>query len=227
MYKEINNAPGIKFPIKVNIALPEHKRSLIIQAELGGLEFPAGEQFTKHKRQFQQDKAILFLHAHRLIRCIVDCQLVLQDSITTRHALELARSFGARVWDNSPLQMKQIPQIGAVAVRKLAVAGINSIEVLEATEAHRLETILNKQVPSGTRILANLKDFPKLRVYVRMMGKVRKTGHTPQRAVPLTPVTGLQIGTASPNQADSRDWIHQRQGSSFLSPQAYICVLSG
>lgn len=174
LYKEFNNAPGIKFPIKVNIALPEHKRSLIIQAELAGIEFPAAEQFAKHKRQFQQDKAILFSHAHRLIRCVVDCQLYLQDSVTTRHALELARSFGARVWDNSPLQMKQIPQIGAVAVRKLAVAGINSIEILEATEAHRLEMLLNKQTPFGMRILAGLKDFPKLKVSVKMMGKVRK-----------------------------------------------------
>ncbi|KAI4136004.1 MAG: hypothetical protein LQ347_000181 [Umbilicaria vellea] len=176
LYKEFNNAAGMRFPIKVNIALAEHKRSLIIQSELAGIEFPAAEQFAKHKRQFQQDKAILFSHAQRLIRCVVDCQLYLHDSVTVRHTLELARSFGARVWDNSPLQMKQIPQIGGVAVRKLAVAGINSIEILEATEAHRLELLLNKQNPFGMKILASLKDFPKLRVSVKMMGKDCRSG---------------------------------------------------
>lgn len=101
--------------------------------------------------------------------------------------------------------MKQIPQIGGVAVRKLAVAGINSIEVLEATEAHRLELLLNKQNPFGMKILASLKDFPKLRVSVKMMGKVRKIGLARQRVGLLRPMTGLQIRTASASQVFGRD----------------------
>ena len=94
--------------------------------------------------------------------------------MTTRHALELARSFGARVWDNSPYQMKQISQIGPVAIRKLAIGGINSIEALEAAEPHRIELLTSKNPPFGNRILASLKDFPKLRVSLKLMGKVRR-----------------------------------------------------
>jgi ATP-dependent DNA helicase HFM1/MER3 len=117
LYKEINRANGIKFPIKVDIALPAHKISLLIQAELGAVEFPTAEQFQKHKLPYQQDKNFVFSHVNRLIRCVIDCQIYLEDSIAARNALELARSFGARVWDNSPLQMKQVDQIGIVAVR--------------------------------------------------------------------------------------------------------------
>lgn len=146
--------------------------SLLIQSDLGGVDFPAIEQYSKHKIQFQQDKGIIWQHANRLIRCIIDCQLHLEDSVAVRHALELARSFGARVWDNSPLQMKQIDQVGIVAVRKLAAAGINSIETLEATEAHRIDTLLSKNPPFGAKLLQRLGDFPKLRVSVKMMGKV-------------------------------------------------------
>ena len=153
----------------------EHKRSLIIQSELGGVEFPTDEQYAKHKRQFVQDKATLLSASHRLISCVIDCQIKLQDAVTVRHALELARSFGARVWDNSPLQMRQIAQIGLVAIRKLGMGGINSIEALEAAEPHRIEMLLSKNPPFGNRLLANLKDFPKLRVSVKMMGKVRYT----------------------------------------------------
>ena len=171
LYKLINQASGIKFPIKVDLALHAHKRSLLIQAELGGVEFPADEQYGKHKRQYIQDKTMVFSHLNRLIRCVVDCQLHIQDSVGARHALELARSFGARVWDNSPLQMKQIPQIGQVAIRKLAMGGINSIEALETTEAHRIETLLSKNPPFGQNLLGWLKDFPKLRVSLKLMGK--------------------------------------------------------
>ena len=115
---------------------------------------------------------MLFAHAHRLIRCIIDCQIHLQDGSATRHALELARSLSARVWDNSPLQMKQVPSLGPVSVRKLVTAGINSLESLEATEAHRINMVLSKQLGFGEKILAVLQNFPKLRVSVAVMGMV-------------------------------------------------------
>ena len=172
LYQEINRANGIKYPIRVDIALPAHKRTLIIQAELGSVEYPPEKQYIHGKRQFQMDKAILFSHIHRLIRCVIDCQLHLEDATSTRNALELARSFSARVWDNSPLQLKQISQIGPAAVRKLAVSGINSIEALEATEAHRIDMIMSKHPPFGRKILDSLLGFPKLWVTIKMMGKV-------------------------------------------------------
>ncbi|KAL9612250.1 MAG: hypothetical protein Q9167_003163 [Letrouitia subvulpina] len=177
LLKAINASSGIKFPLKVDIALPTHKRSLIVQAELGGVDFPVDEQYVKFKRQYSQDKAMIFQHAHRLIRCIIDCQIHLQDAFAVRHALELARSLSAGVWDNSPHEMKQVPQIGSVAVRKLASRGISSIEALEAAEPHQIEMLLSKNPPFGSRLLANLKDFPKLRVSVKMMGKDARRDH--------------------------------------------------
>ena len=162
----------MRFPINVDIALSAQKRSIIIQSELGGIDYPTDEQYLKHRKQYQQDKAILFSHIHRLVRCVIDCQLHRQDAPAARHALELARSLGARVWDNSPLQMKQVPLIGIVAVRKLAVAGINSLEALEEADAQRIEMILSKNLGFGSKILASLKAFPKLRVSLKLIGKV-------------------------------------------------------
>jgi hypothetical protein len=176
LLKEINKDVGIKFPIKVDIALSAHKISLLIQAELGGVEFPATDLYKKHKQQYQQDKGTVFQHANRLIRCIIDCQLYLQDSVSARHALELGRSLAARVWDTSPLQLKQLEQIGNIAVRKLAGAGINSMEILENTETHKIETILQKNPPFGMRLLSKLVDFPKLRVSVKQIGKESRLG---------------------------------------------------
>jgi hypothetical protein len=171
LFKEMNKDVGIKFPIKVDIALSAHKISLLIQAELGGVEFPATDLYKKFKQQYQQDKGMVFQHVNRLIRCVIDCQLYLQDSVSARHALELGRSLAARVWDTSPLQLKQLEQIGNIAVRKLAGAGINSMEILENTEAHRIDTILQKNPPFGMRLLSKLVDFPKLRVSVKQIGK--------------------------------------------------------
>ncbi|KAJ5971903.1 uncharacterized protein N7479_001821 [Penicillium vulpinum] len=171
LYREINRDPGIRFPIKVDLALPAHKISLLLQSELGAIEYPDNEQLQKHKFTFQQDKGLVFTHVNRLIRCLIDCQIAGGDSIATCNALELARSFGAKVWDHSPLQMKQIEQVGVVAVRKLAAAGITSIEGLEWAEAHQIEMVLSKNPPFGSKLLSRLKDFPKLRVSVNMLGR--------------------------------------------------------
>ncbi|KAL9001327.1 MAG: hypothetical protein Q9169_000218 [Polycauliona sp. 2 TL-2023] len=176
LLKELNGGNGIKYPIKIDIALPEHKRSLIIQSELGGVAFPADEQFNKFKRQYQQEKNVIFNHIHRLVRCVIDCQIHLHDAVTVRHALELARGFAARVWDNSPHQMKQVPNIGPAAVRRLANGGINSLESLEEAEPHKIEMLLSKHPPFGSRIITVLKGFPKLRVSVKMAGKDLKQG---------------------------------------------------
>lgn len=175
LYKEMNKANSIKFPIKVDLAIHAHKRSLLIQAELGGVEFPSDEQYAKHKRQYNQDRTVIFSHVHRLIRCVIDCQIHRQDAVSVRSAMELARSFAARVWDNSPHQMKQLPNVGLVAIRKFVMGGINSIEALEAAEPHRIEMLLSRNPPFGQKMLANLKDFPKLRVSLRLMSKVGLT----------------------------------------------------
>ena len=115
---------------------------------------------------------------------MIDCQIHLQDAVTVRHALELARSLGARVWDNSPLEMKQIAQIGLVAIRRLAMGGINSIEALEAAEPHRIEMLMSKNPPFGNKLLATLREFPKLRVSIKMISKVKRTSLT-KREQPL------------------------------------------
>lgn len=172
LYKEINRANGIRFPIKVDVAQQAHKISLLIQSELGAVDFPPTEQFQKHKLQFQQDKALVFNHVNRLIRCITDCQIYKEDGVAVRNALTLARSLSSRAWEDSPLQMKQLDQIGIVAVRKLAGAGITSIAELESTEAQRIDMILSKNPPFGMKLLNRLADFPKLRVTIKVAGTV-------------------------------------------------------
>ncbi|KAF3896201.1 ATP-dependent DNA helicase [Trichophyton interdigitale] len=180
LYKEINKANGIKFPIKTDINLSAHKITLLIQSELGAVELPSGEQFQKHRLSFQQDKSLVFSHINRIIRCIIDCQLAHGDSVSARHALELSRSLGAKAWDDSVLQLKQIDQIGIVAVRKFASAGITNMEQLEAAEPIRIETVLSRNPPFGMKLLARVAEFPKPRVSLKEVGKDIKPGKTPR-----------------------------------------------
>ena len=136
----------------------------MIQSVLGAADVMWDGEMQKHKTQYTMEVSTVFRVVSRLVRCIIDCQISLGDSVSIRNALILERSLGARVWDDSALQMKQIPQVGVVSVRKLANAGIRSVEELECTEAHRIEVILGKNPPFGLKLLDQLKLFPKLRV---------------------------------------------------------------
>ncbi|KAI1613005.1 nucleotide-sugar transporter-domain-containing protein [Exophiala viscosa] len=176
-YREINKAPEIKFPIKVDIALQEHKILLLIQAKLGNVAIPDAENYRKHHQQHRLDKVTVFIHASRLIRCIIDCQIYRKDAVSVRNALELSRSLAAHVWDNTASQLRQVEGLGEVAVRKLASASINSIDTLINTEASRIELILGKNPPYGQTLLKKLESFPDLRVSIKETGRKLKSGH--------------------------------------------------
>ncbi|KAH7384519.1 nucleotide-sugar transporter-domain-containing protein [Pyrenochaeta sp. MPI-SDFR-AT-0127] len=163
-YKSLNKSPSIRWPIPVNLDLPAQKVSLIIQSILGSADIMWSGEMGKHKSQYTMETQLIFRNVSSLIRCIIDCQVCLGDSLSIHSALLLERSLGARAWDDSPLQMKQIEGIGVVAVRKLVNAGIRSMDDLETCEAHRIEAIIGRNPPFGLKILENVKLFPKLHI---------------------------------------------------------------
>ena len=140
--------------------------SLIVQSVLGSADIVWDGEMSKHKSQYTMETLKVFKSIGSLIRCIIDCQIALGDSISIRSALMLERSIGAKAWDDSPLQMKQIETIGVVAVRKLVNAGIKCIEDLEASKPHHIETLIGRNPPYGLRVLEKVRAFPKLRVSI-------------------------------------------------------------
>ncbi|KAI7238069.1 P-loop containing nucleoside triphosphate hydrolase protein [Hortaea werneckii] len=207
MYKDLNKNQSIKFPIAVNLDLPAHKVSLIIQSVLGAVDLPSEE--GKHRMEYQTAKSTILQHVHRLVRCIIDCQLHLNDAVTTRNALMLARSLAAQVWDDSPLHMKQLEGVGPVAVRKLAGAGIKSIGDIENSEAHRLEHILSRNPPYGAQLQERARDFPKLRVSLKIVGEpvIKKNEHVEVKMV-------AEIG-----------FLNEKIPERFQRRAIYVCLL--
>lgn len=169
VYKELNKNPSMRFPIPVNIDSTAHKVSLIIQSILGAIELPSEE--GKHQFEYAANKAIIFQHAHRLVRCIIDCQLYLKDAISARNALMLARSLGSGTWDDSPLHMMQLDNLGIVGTRKLAAGGFKSIEDIENGDPRRIEMILSRNPPHGETLQLQAKAYPRLRISMKTEGQ--------------------------------------------------------
>ncbi|KAF2786722.1 ATP-dependent DNA helicase MER3 [Melanomma pulvis-pyrius CBS 109.77] len=209
-YKNLNRSSAIRFAIPVNLASPAHKVSLMIQSVLGNANLTWDDEMQKHRSQYNMEITMIFKQASRLIRCIIDCQISLRDAVSINHALMLDRSLGARAWDDSPMQMKQIEDVGVVSIMKFISAGIRSIEDLECTEAHRIEAIMNRNPPFGMKILGRLKLFPKLRVSV----------HVQSSSITKTP-DGVNVQV----KVDV-GFMNEKPPQRFNGKPVYVCVLA-
>jgi ATP-dependent DNA helicase HFM1/MER3 len=170
-FREFNKSPFIKSPIKENISTFTHKVSLIIQIHLGGVDLPMDKEFSIIKRQFQSEKSIIFERVLRLIRCVVECKAYECDAIATCNTLELLRSIAAGYWENSTLQLRQLPAIGPAAVRKLVQSNVKTVEQLAAMDPAAIERVMSRNPPFGMKILGFVMNFPRL----TLLAEIKKT----------------------------------------------------
>ncbi|KAK6536178.1 Sec63 [Arthrobotrys megalospora] len=166
--KEINNSPSMKWPVKGDINSSAHKANILIQFEIGCMEFPTTEGLQKHRATLLQDKSLIFQHLHRLVRCICDIKLFLRDSIGCRNALELSRCIEAKVWENSPSMLLQLEGLGIVGVRKFVNNDIKSIEQLDELEPHKIEMIASRNPPYGAKLKQDIAGIPRFRLYTQV-----------------------------------------------------------
>jgi ATP-dependent DNA helicase HFM1/MER3 len=179
--REFNKSPFIKYQVKETVATTAHKVSLMIQVQLGGVEYPNEKEFNMIKRQFMVDKSVIFEKVQRLMRCVIDCKSVDEDAIATRHALDLARSLSAEIWEYSNLQLRQLQGVGPSAVRTMVSSNINSIEKLDEKDASGIERIMSKNPPYGKKMKDNLATFPRLELKSEIVGKAPfKQGRRPK-----------------------------------------------
>ncbi|KAK6538055.1 Sec63 [Orbilia ellipsospora] len=166
--KEINSSSGMKWPVRGDINCAAHKANILIQFEIGRMDFPTTEGLQKHRATLLQDKSLIFQHLYRLIRCICDIKLFHRDSISCRNALELAKCIEAKVWENSPSMLLQLEGVGAVGVRKFVNNDIRTIAQLEELETHKIEMILSRNPPFGAKLKQDISGIPRFRLYTQV-----------------------------------------------------------
>ncbi|KAK0124320.1 Sec63 [Cadophora gregata] len=170
--REFNKSPFLKFPIKENVTTTHHKVSLLIQVQLGGIEDPTDKEFFQVRRQFATDRSIVFDRIQRLIHCVIECKAYERDSVSTRHALDLARSISAGFWEYSNLQLRQLPQFGPVATRKLVSNSVSTVEQLGKMDTASIERLVSKNPPFGKKTRDVISGFPILNLTCEIVKRI-------------------------------------------------------
>jgi ATP-dependent DNA helicase HFM1/MER3 len=96
----------------------------------------------------------------RITKGLVEVAIEKKDGLTCRSALEMLRCVSARAWENDPAVLKQLHGIGEKLCATLASKGVRSIADMAKQPAHRIENILNRNPPFGTKLRDQARSIP-------------------------------------------------------------------
>ncbi|CBQ73764.1 related to HFM1-DNA/RNA helicase [Sporisorium reilianum SRZ2] len=153
--------PEIRFPPR-QIAHVADKISLLIQAQLSAINLSQLSQPAVGEASPYMDIKRIMPHATRIARAVVDIAIYRQDGTACKAALDLARSIAAEAWDGSPAMLRQIDQIGERSIKALANAGITTWQSLASTTSAKIEMILNRHPPFGSKVIAAAQSVPRI-----------------------------------------------------------------
>ena len=174
LFKEINLSPLLKYPFLTEkkqsqiIDKVSQKVSLLIQYELGGLEFPSYEGASKLHQTLVQDKFLVFRHCFRLLKCMVDTFIEKSDGTSLKNTLFLLRSLNGHCWENTPMVLRQLKTIGLVSVRRLIRHGITNLEEMGHLSDTQIEYYLNLKIGNGTKIKNDISLLPCLNIRTKL-----------------------------------------------------------
>ncbi|CAI7285667.1 BAD_collapsed_G0018220.mRNA.1.CDS.1 [Saccharomyces cerevisiae] len=174
LFKEINLSPLLKYPFLTEkkqsqiIDKVSQKFSLLIQYELGGLEFPSYEGASKLHQTLVQDKFLVFRHCFRLLKCMVDTFIEKSDGTSLKNTLFLLRSLNGHCWENTPMVLRQLKTIGLVSVRRLIRHGITNLEEMGHLSDTQIEYYLNLKIGNGIKIKNDISLLPCLNIRTKL-----------------------------------------------------------
>ncbi|CCH61075.1 hypothetical protein TBLA_0E00120 [Henningerozyma blattae CBS 6284] len=174
LYREINMSPLIKYPYLTKnqqsqiIDNRSQKVSLIIQYELGGLEFPSYQGASKLHQSFLQDKHFIFKHCLRILKCMIDVFIFKKDGVSLKNTLFLLRCATGNCWEDTPMVLRQLKNIGLVSVRKFVNHNILNLEEVSKLSESQLEYFLCLKIGNGIKIKRDIESLPSIQLRVKL-----------------------------------------------------------
>lgn len=164
LFQTINESPLILYPIKdKNIIEAEYKISLMIQFDLGGLEYPTFNGSMKCHYDFLTDKIQVFRNIQRILKAAIDVYVERKDAITLLNMMKLLRCIYATAWEHTSFVLKQFDGIGAVFSKRLMMHGIKNLnDAKNKLTREKLEFFIGLSPGSGFKMMKSIKSLPML-----------------------------------------------------------------
>ncbi|KAL6452393.1 HFM1 ATP-dependent DNA helicase MER3 [Candida maltosa Xu316] len=157
LYKELNSSPMVRYASK-------NKVKLLIDFELGGVDYPNYNGAMKIHSSFLGDKFFVFKHIHRLIMAVLDVFIEKKDSKSLHSSGYLLRCINGRCWEDSPNELRQLDGIGPASVKKFCNHNVLSLEDAKSLTTTQIEYYLGLKTGAGNKIRKNIMTLPNLQL---------------------------------------------------------------
>lgn len=174
LYRELNSSPFLRYPFltrkkqKQIIDKTNQKISLLIQYELGGLEYPNTSGVYEMHQTMVHDKMLVLRYCFRLLKCFVDILVEKRDGISLKNTLFLIRSIYGSCWEDSGMALRQLKSIGPASVFKFISNGIRSIDDVRKLKNQQIECYLGLGIGNGAIIKEDAKLLPILHLECKL-----------------------------------------------------------
>jgi ATP-dependent DNA helicase HFM1/MER3 len=167
LYKEINENPLIFHKLD-NKKLENFgdKVALLIQFELGGIEYPLFQGSKKLHYEFLSEKTMVFKNIPRILKAVIEIFSFKKDAVSLSAVLKLNRCIFAKSWENSSLVLRQFEGIGLSYAKKLMIKGINSIEKAKSLPREKLEYYIGSKPGACQKIIKSIINMPELNLKI-------------------------------------------------------------
>ncbi|KAF4576318.1 Sec63 [Pleurotus pulmonarius] len=200
----------IRFSIK-RIEKPADKVFLLLQAILGGISLSSPE-YKSADSQPNLEALGIFRHISRIARALVEVAIVKKLGSQVKCGLEVLRCLTAKAWEDRPVVLRQIEQIGEKSLKVLAEHGVASIDSLRAQDTLRIETLLNRRPPFGLDLMNSLKSFPQYFIKLKETDTTTYGGQSQVEKVSMLIECGLKAEWVKPKSGR-----HKANGASMTS----------
>ncbi|CAG8450934.1 5229_t:CDS:2 [Acaulospora colombiana] len=159
MLNKLNQHADIKFRLSGKVKDTEGKVFIMIQSALGNIHL----EDVQNRFQVNVESKIILQHGHRIIKCFIELAAYKENVKLLRVAIDLARCIKAKMWDDSPLLLRQLDGIGEQYAKKLADVGISTFEQLKESDTWRIEMntlikVNSQKILSDDEMLEEIQD---------------------------------------------------------------------
>ena len=169
LYREINNSPILRYQSNSTNMTHHDKVKLLIQFELGGLDFPNYNGAMKLHASFLGDKFFVFKYILRIMTATLDVFVERKDAVSLRSLSYLLRCLHGKCWEGSPNELRQLEGVGSVAVKKFVNHNILSLKDAKCLSSSQIEYFLSLKTGAGNRIKKSIMLIPSIYLQVELL----------------------------------------------------------
>lgn len=170
-FRHVNDHTLIPFMIREIVSEPQHKVFLLVQIDLQRTGWP-NKLSAAARKELQQEKGRIYPILERVLRCLIDILGSRFDGSGVTAGLDVLRSVKSGLWEGGGSELLQVEGVGAVKMKKLNDAGIQSIRQLANLEFYHIERLLSRNPPFGQNVRHQLSGFPVLTLKMDILSQV-------------------------------------------------------